>query len=139
MYAKVHVVPSDVYHAPQRPWDQWKDSTPEEAAKSGQSLYSQICSSCHTVNGTPSIGPSWKGLFVKQPDGTLVGRQREVIEGGVRKTITVDEDYIIESVHKPEAKKVAEAPYVNNAMTAFPDLDERKIKGLIEYMKTLAE
>ncbi|MBL9079302.1 MAG: cytochrome c oxidase subunit II [Planctomycetes bacterium] len=137
MYAKVHVVTAEEYA--KRPWDLWDDSTPAAAAKSGASLYSQICASCHTVNGTPSVGPSWKGLFVKNADGTIVGRQREVIEGGARKTITVDEAYILESIKKPDAKKVAEEPYVRNAMTAFPDLEERKIKGLIEYMKSLAD
>ncbi|MBL8727145.1 MAG: cytochrome c oxidase subunit II [Planctomycetes bacterium] len=142
MYAKVHVVDTATFNAPQRPWDQWEDSTPELAAKSGANLYSQLCIACHSVNGTPGVGPSWKGLFIKNADGTYTGRQREVIDntdGGKRKTITVDDAYIIESVHLPEAKKVAEEPYVRNAMTAFPDLDERKVRGLIEYMKTLAD
>jgi cytochrome c oxidase subunit II len=137
MYALVHVVTAEEYA--KRPWDQWDDSTPAAAAKSGASLYSQLCAACHSVNGTPSVGPSWKGLFVKNADGTITGRQREVIENGETKTITVDEAYIVESVHKPEAKKVAELPYRNNAMTAFPNLEERKIKGVIEYMKSLAD
>lgn len=137
MYAKVHVVSAEEYA--KRPWDKWDDSTPAAAAKSGESLYSQLCAACHSVNGTPGVGPSWKGLFVKNADGTVTGRQREVIENGETKTITVDDAYIVESVHKPEAKKVAELPYRNNAMTAFPNLEERKIKGVIEYMKSLAD
>lgn len=136
MYAKLHVVTAAEYAT--RPWDQWKDETPALAAKSGESLYKQICASCHSVNGSPSVGPSWKGLFTKQGD-TFVGRQREVLEGGAKKTITVDDAYIAESIKKPDQKKVAEEPYVRNAMTAFPDLEDRKIKGLIEYMKSLAE
>lgn len=136
MYAKVHVVTAAEMAT--FPWDQWKDSTPAEAAKSGESLYKQICISCHSVNGTPGVGPSWKGLFTKQGDA-YVGRQREVIEGGAKKTITVDEAYIAESIKKPDQKKVAEEPFVRNAMTAFPDLEERKVKGLIEYMKSLAD
>jgi cytochrome c oxidase subunit 2 len=137
MYARVHVVSAAEYGA--HPWDKWDDSTPAAAAKSGASLYSQICASCHSVNGSAGVGPTWKGLYVKNADGTIVGRQREVIENGARKTITVDDAYIIESIRKPDAKKVAEEPYVRNAMTAFPDLDDRKIKGLIEYMKSLAD
>lgn len=137
MYAKVHVVTPAEYA--KRPWDLWDDSTPEALAKSGASLYSQLCASCHSVNGTPGVGPSWKGLFTKNADGTYTGRQREVLEGGERKTITVDDAYITESIHKPEAKKVAEEPYVRNAMTAFPNLEESRIKGLIAYMKSLAD
>lgn len=140
MYAKVHVVSSEEFHQAEKPWDKWDDSTPAAAAKSGESLYKQLCASCHNTNGAPgSTGPTWKGMFIKQPDGSFVGRQREVREGGETKTITVDEAYIVESIRFPEKKKVLEAAYARNNMTAFPDLDERKIKGLIEYMKTLAE
>lgn len=143
MYAKVHVVPSHVFHAPNPPWEKWDDSTPEAAAKSASVLYGQLCVACHSVNGTPGVGPSWAGaesLFVKTPDGTVVGRPREVLAGGQRITVQADEieQYIVESIKQPEAKKVAKEPYVRNVMTAFPDLDERRIKGLIEYMKSLA-
>lgn len=140
MYAKLHVVPQAEYD--KRPWDEWDASTPEALAKSGASLYSQLCASCHSVNGTPGVGPSWSGresLFVKNADGTITGRQREVIEGGERKTITVDDAYIVESIHKPEQKKVAAEPYVRNAMTPFPTLPDDRIAGLIAYMKSLAD
>lgn len=138
MYAKVHVVPAAEFAT--HPWDQWDDSTPAAAAKSAESVYKQLCASCHSVNGAPGVGPSWGGansLFVKQGD-QVVGRQRQVVENGERKTITVDDAYIVESIVKPDQKKVAEEPYVRNNMTAFPNLEERKIKGLIEYMKSLA-
>ena len=137
MYAKAHVVSAAEFA--KAPWDVWEDSTPELAAASGKSLYSQACVSCHSLNGSPGVGPSWKGLFVKQADGTVTGRQREVIEGGERKTITVDEAYIIESIHSPAAKLVAEEPYNRGGMPSFPNLDERRIRGLIEFMKTLAQ
>jgi cytochrome c oxidase subunit II len=136
MYAKLHVV--DGTEFAKRPWDVWLDSTPAEAAKSGENLYKQLCASCHTVNGAPGVGPTWKGLFTKQGDA-YVGRQREVIEGGAKKTITVDDKYLTDSIQKPDLQKVAEEPYVKNNMTAFPNLDERRVKGLIQYMKSLAD
>lgn len=133
MYAKVHVVTAEEYA--KRPWDVLKDSTPEEAAASGKNIYTALCSSCHTVNGVASAGPSWKGIFDKQG----VGRQREVIlPDGTRQTITVDEAYITESIRTPNAKKVAEAPFATANMSAFPDLDDRRIKCIIAYMKQLA-
>lgn len=139
MYAKLHVVTQEEYA--KRPWDLWKEDTPEERLASAASLYSQLCASCHSVNGTPGVGPSWTDLFQKGADGTVVGAQREVLDntdGGARKTITVDDAYIVESIRYPEAKKVAQEPYVRNAMTAFPDLPDNKIAALIEYMKSLA-
>lgn len=145
MYAKVHVVTQEEYD--KHPWDVWDDSTPETAAKSGEGLYKQICQSCHSVNGTPGVGPTWKGLFTKGADGKLVGRQRDVLVAGQKQTITVDDAYITESITKPMAKVAAEFP--NGGMSDFPDLDparsadpkmaERKVKGLIQYMKSLAE
>jgi cytochrome c oxidase subunit 2 len=137
MYAKLHVVSAEDYA--KKPWDVLKDSTPQEAAASGENLYKQLCISCHSVNGTAGTGPTWKGLFSKQGDNYL-GRQREVVtpDGGTQ-TITVDEAYITESIRKPNEKKVAELPYRNNNMSAFADLDDRRVNCLIAYMKTLAD
>jgi cytochrome c oxidase subunit 2 len=135
MYSKVHVVSAATYAS--RPWDQWDDANP---AKGGENLYKALCQSCHTLNGAPLAGPSWQGMFTKQPDGTFIGRSREVIvKGGGRQTITVDDAYIMESIKDPEAKKVAEAPFVNNNMTPFPNLEEKKVKGIIAFMKKLTE
>jgi cytochrome c oxidase subunit 2 len=133
MYARVHVVTAEEFA--KKPWDVWLDSTPAEAAASAEKLYKVLCSNCHSVDGSKVIGPSWKGLFVKDASGAIVGGKREVTVGGQKQEITVDEAYITESIKKPEAKKAT--GFENQTMTQF-DLDDRKIKGMIEYMKTLA-
>jgi len=137
MYAKVHVVTAEEYA--KKPWDVWVDDTPANQLASAQKLYSALCSSCHTVNGTQLVGPTWKGLFVKDASGKIVGSQREVHVGGAagpKQMITVDEAYIAESIKAPEAKKVV--GFEAQSMTAF-ELPENKVKGLIEYMKSLAD
>ena len=59
-----------------------------------------------------------------------------MIEGGQTTTITVDDAYIVESIRDPMKKVVAEPPYNRGGMPdAFDDLDERRLKGLIEFMK----
>ncbi len=136
MYAQVHVVSAEEFNAAQRPWDKWEDATPQLAAKSGENLYKQLCRTCHSTNGSLGTGPSWKGLYVKAADGTITGGQREVYVGGQKQTITVDDAYITESILKPDAKKAV--GFEKNNMTV-PAQDERRIKGIIEYMKTLAE
>ena len=137
MYAKVHVVTPEEYA--KAPWAKWDNSTPEAAAQSAEAIYKVRCQTCHSVNGSPGTGPSWKGLFVKQGD-QWVGREREVIEGGERKTITVDEAYIVESIRDPMKKLVAEPPYDRGGMPdSFDDLDDMRIQGLIEFMKRLPE
>lgn len=137
MYSVVHVVTAEKFA--EKPWEDIKDSTPEEAAKSGENIYKSLCISCHTVNGVPSTGPSWKGLFTKDGD-KYVGRQREVIlSDGSKETITVDEAYIAESIRTPNVKRVAEPAFVNANMSAFPDLSDRRVNCLIAYMKKLAD
>ncbi|MCA8952161.1 MAG: cytochrome c oxidase subunit II [Planctomycetes bacterium] len=133
MYAQLHVVTAEEYA--RRPWDQWDDSTPEKAAESGGRLYKSLCSSCHSLDGTPMTGPSWKGLFVKDGD-QIVGGKRQVIYDGAQHEITVDLDYVAESIANPDAKKAA--GFEQNAMTKF-DLDDRRVKGIVEFMKTLAQ
>jgi len=134
MYAKIHVVSAEDYA--KQPWNTWDDSTPALAAASAESqIYSKACISCHTLNGTKLVGPSFQGLFIKKKDGSIVGAQREVIEGGVRKTITVDYDYIVESILKPEQKKVV--GYENANMTPY-QFEENRLRGLFEFLKTQA-
>ncbi|MCB9893132.1 MAG: cytochrome c oxidase subunit II [Planctomycetes bacterium] len=92
----------------------------------GKSIFDQNCKSCHTVNGDPSTGPSWKGMW---------GRE-EVMEDGTK--VTVDENYVRESVLQPAAKIVKGYP---NAMTPFTwgDQTDVAIEGIVAYMKTLKD
>jgi cytochrome c oxidase subunit 2 len=135
MYAKIHVVTAEDYA--KRPWDLWKEGTPEELVKSASSVYGSLCATCHSINGTPGVGPSWKGLFVKGADGTVTGAQREVLVAGQKQTITIDDAYIVESIRTPDAKRHADFP--KGGMSAFPDLEEKKVKGIIAFMKSLAD
>ncbi len=136
MYAKVHVVGPEEYK--KRPWDTWDDSTPELAAKSAEKLYAGKCASCHTLNGMPSTGPSWLGLFIKNEQGEIVGGERSYTgPDGNPVKFTVTKEYITESIHDPNAKKAT--GFENANMSAFPDITERQINGIIEFMKTLAK
>src|SRR5712691_7177453 len=62
-------------------------------AGKGQQLASQFgCVACHTTNGQPGVGPTWKGL---------AGRQ-ETLDNG--QTVTADDAYLRESILQPDAK-----------------------------------
>jgi cytochrome c oxidase subunit II len=50
------------------------------------------CRRCHSLDGTPSIGPTWLGAF---------GRRRQLVGGD---SVIIDEDYITESMMDPLAK-----------------------------------
>ncbi len=52
------------------------------------------CMGCHSIDGSPGAGPTWKGLF---------GKQESMVDGS---TVTVDKEYLIEAIVDPNAKVV---------------------------------
>jgi cytochrome c oxidase subunit II len=100
------------------------DADSKVGPERGKDLFErQGCSTCHTVDGTPKIGPTWKGLF---------GKMEMMADG---KPYKVDENYLRESIMDPAAKVVQGfAP----AMPAYKGkLSDKDIDGLIDYIKTL--
>ena len=80
------------------------------------------CITCHSIDGSDLIGPSWKGLWGKT----------EQLENG--SSVTVDENYIKESIIQPSGKIVKGYPAV---MPAFTDLSEDELTALVAYIKSL--
>jgi len=68
---------------------------PEERGAFWASAEGFGCVACHSNDGTPGVGPTWQGLYQ---------RQEQMTDGT---TITVDEAYITESIHNPNAHVVA--------------------------------
>jgi cytochrome c oxidase subunit 2 len=97
----------------------------QDPAALGQQVASSAgCVACHSIDGSPLVGPTWKGLF---------GRTETMADGS---TVTADEAYIEESILNPGAKLVqgyADVMPKNYADVLTPD----EIKGIIEYIKTL--
>jgi cytochrome c oxidase subunit II len=86
---------------------------------------SKACQTCHNVDGTAAIGPALNGIF---------GKQERMADGQM---ITVDENYLRESMLNPAAK------VVNGYQAIMPSyqglLKDREIDALIEYIKSLNE
>lgn len=90
----------------------------------GQLVYKNNCISCHTVDGTKSIGPSWLGEY---------GITRALEGGG---EVLIDENYIRESILYPQAKRAA--GFEGQIMTPFLGLlSDEEIQGVICYFKSL--
>jgi cytochrome c oxidase subunit 2 len=94
----------------------------EPTAKVGAELFEKnACVTCHTTDGSPKIGPTFKGLF---------GRTEALTDGS---TLTVDENYIRESIVDPTAKVVKGFQPV---MPPFKGvLTDNQIKALIAFIK----
>ena len=119
-WGKVHVVHPE--HFAKKPW-QVEDPDPK---KRGQRWYNNLCASCHSIDGSKSTGPTWKGLWNKM---------ESIAESPT--PILVDEHYITESIREPAKKKVK--GFEGTAMAAFDEtaLKPSRVEDLIEYIKTL--
>lgn len=87
----------------------------------GARLYEQrVCNTCHSLDGTPGIGPSFQGLY---------GSTETLTDGS---TVEVDENYLRESILEPGAAIVA--GYQNIMPAAYGNLSERELSALIAFI-----
>lgn len=92
-------------------------------------LKNNACTSCHSLDGSTLVGPSFKGLF---------GSERIVIENGVEKTVVADTTYIKESILEPD-KQVVKG-YKSGMMRAYSTvIKEDDIKSINAYLENLSK
>lgn len=93
-------------------------------AELGAKMYKQFgCAACHSLDGSPNTGPTFKGLF---------GRT-EMLSSGQQ--VVVDENYIRTSILEPMKDIVQGYP---PQMPSFKgQLSDKRIDGLIAYLKTI--
>ncbi len=107
-------------------WLQESQSTDLTPVERGEQLYKQqTCNACHSIDGSPGVGPTFKGLFGKE----------ESLEGGG--TVTVDENYLRESILNPAAKVVKGFSPIMPA--SYGGLPAEDIDALVAYIKSLSE
>ena len=107
--------------------------TPAETPPAGGDLaaqgmtiaQNQGCLGCHSTDGSRLVGPTWQGVY---------GSQETLTDGT---TVTVDDEYIRESIVDPNAK-VVEGFQPNLMPQNFGDtLSDEDIEAIIAYMKSL--
>lgn len=123
MLAKLNVVSQAEY-------DRWVNDLSEsklaeklDLGELGAKLYEEKqCKSCHSLDGTRLVGPSWLKLFGKE----------EEFEDGTK--IQVDENYLRTAILNPNAQIAM--TYPKNVMPAYEgQLSEREISALITFIK----
>jgi len=98
----------------------------EPAFAIGEDLYLKLgCNQCHSLDGTRLTGSSWKGLW---------GRQRVFKDGT---TGVVDEDYVRESILRPQARIVE--TYGANMPSYQGQVTDRQIDAIIAFMRKLSD
>jgi cytochrome c oxidase subunit 2 len=92
----------------------------------GKRLYEKKgCSSCHTIDGSPRVGPSWAGIW-----GTRV----TLADGS---TATVDADYVKRSIVTPQAFQRPGFPPV---MPSFEgQLKPAELDALVAFIASLKD
>jgi cytochrome c oxidase subunit 2 len=119
-----------VVHESRDEFDKWlvdaadwtKRMSPLDA---GKKFYeTRGCKTCHTIDGTPLTGPTWKDLF---------GSQVPTSAGSVN----ADENYVRESILYPGAKIHQGFP---NTMPSFlGQFSDRDIDAIIAFMKSISK
>lgn len=113
----------------QKEYQDWIDQASgpvagETMADYGKKLYtSRACNTCHSIDGTPNTGPTFKGAY---------GRTETLADGT---TIVVDENYIRESLLEPTKKVVSGFQPVMPTYQGI--LKQQQIDALIEFLKTV--
>ncbi len=118
MLSKVRVLPAAEYAV-------WQANPPTVLA-GPDLLAAKGCTSCHSLDGSRLVGPSFKAL---------AGRRETVTSNGVGKEITVDEAYVRRSILEPKADLVKDfdpVMPVQRSQLTDEELDEivRTLLGL---------
>tara|TARA_Y100000996_G_scaffold279358_1_gene220297 strand:+ start:4698 stop:5654 length:957 start_codon:yes stop_codon:yes gene_type:complete len=122
MLAKVKVLNQEDY-------DEWleKANVVDESiplVELGEIIYNKnACNTCHSIDGSNMIGPSFKGIWnttMEHTDGSKV---------------LVDENYIYESIIEPQKKIIKGYEGVMPSYKGI--LRDREILGVVEYIKSL--
>jgi len=114
----------------QSEFDTWYNegaAEPESGAPAVLALMDdQGCLTCHSVDGSPGAGPTFKGIFNRRTVVLVNGRERE---------IDADEAYLRRAILEPNAEIVKGAAM---EMPASPDpLSTEDVDAIIAYMKNL--
>lgn len=94
---------------------------PVATASGAAVLDEYACTACHSIDGSPSAGPTFKGMY---------GSTRTLAGG---ESIVVDDAYVEESIVKPEAKLVKDF----DPVMPPAELSPAEMKAVIDYLRTL--
>jgi cytochrome c oxidase subunit 2 len=120
MVTTVEALPDKAFTA----WLQQEAATGAAAAIDGKKLAADRgCLACHSLDGKPGVGPTFKGIM---------GRQETVVTGGKERSITVDEEYLRKSIREPNADIVKGFQPI---MPAYGDLSPGEQSALVEFLK----
>ena len=123
MGARIHVVSTQEYYNIVQNGP--PSAGPTAPAALGERLYTQRqCKTCHSIDGSAGVGPSWLGIW-NQP--------QQHVDGS---SIVADSAYIHQSIVAPQAHIVA--GFANGNMPSYEgQLDDVQIEGITAYIRLI--
>ncbi len=120
MLSKVNVMAESDFTA-------WLEGAEKPKPLTGKDLLkTKGCLGCHSLDGSPLVGPSFKGIF---------GRTEKVVTDGREREVVIDEAYLRRSMLEPAADVVVSFPPIMPSQKGV--LTEEEIASIIETLKTL--
>ena len=127
MYTSIVVMPEDEF-------EQWYVDTTQTVTVAAAGVHpglailqANACNTCHSLDGSRLVGPSYRGLW---------GKEETVITDGKKRTIIVDEDYIRRAIWEPNADIVD--GYNKGLMQSYKDqITAAEIDSIIVFLKGL--
>jgi cytochrome c oxidase subunit 2 len=135
MITKVEVMPEkdfDEWYQSEKPAAKTsvpgkKDHGPKTAVGHAAALIAaKGCIACHSTDGSPKVGPSFKGIF---------GKKETVLHDGKEVAVSVDAPFIRRKLLEPEKERVKGFPPIMPSQKGL--LKDHEIDELVEYLKTL--
>ena len=101
----------------------WLEDKPVAADVGKALLQKHGCLGCHSLDGTPSVGPTFQGIG---------GRQVNIVADGEKQTLTTDRAYLEKSILDPNADIVEGFP---PAMPAYAGrIPAEDMTGILDYL-----
>jgi cytochrome c oxidase subunit 2 len=114
---------------PQEEFTKWYQSKKEKGASKVASLGPQLyqekgCVGCHSIDGSPRIGPTFKGLF---------GKTEKVVAAGKEQTVVAEEAFIRKFILEPNVVHIEGYPPIMPKI----GLTDDELGALVDYIKSL--
>jgi cytochrome c oxidase subunit II len=100
------------------------EATETHSHEGAELIQAKGCIACHTTDGSPKIGPTFKGVF---------GKNETIIRDGKEQQILIDEAFIRRKLLHPEIERIKGFPPIMPPQ----QVSDKEIDSIIGFIKSL--
>ncbi|HMK77809.1 MAG TPA: cytochrome c oxidase subunit II [Thermodesulfobacteriota bacterium] len=114
---------------PEEQFTNWYQGKKKEATAKGLPQGSHLyevkgCVACHSTDGSPRVGPTFKGLL---------GKKEEATSAGKKETVVVDEAFVRKFISEPNVVHIEGYPPIMPKI----GMTNEELTALVDYIKSL--